>query len=91
MSTVFSLICLGPSFQKMTHHFLHHGSLWPTNLEKNLKPLDMESFPSVCRRMSDGLFLKCCRDVAEKNKDIRFREMYLDTVCLNVSIVLCLL
>ena len=38
MSTVFSLICLGPSFQKMTHHFLLHGSLWPTNLEKNLKP-----------------------------------------------------
>ena len=38
MSTVVSLICLGPSFQKMTHHFLLHGLLWPTNLEKNLKP-----------------------------------------------------
>ena len=38
MSTVFSLTCLGPSFQKMTHHFLIHGSLWPTILEKNLKP-----------------------------------------------------
>ena len=38
MSTVVSLICLGPSFQKMTGHFLLHGSLWPTNLEKNLKP-----------------------------------------------------
>ena len=38
MSTVDSLICLGPSFQKMTHHFFLHGSLWPTNLEKNLKP-----------------------------------------------------
>ena len=38
MSTVVSLICFGPSFQKMTHHFLLHGSLWPTNLEKNLKP-----------------------------------------------------
>ena len=35
---LFSLICLGPSFQKMTHHFLLHGSYWPTNLEKNLKP-----------------------------------------------------
>ena len=33
MSTVVSLICLGPSFKKMTHHFLLHGSLWPTNLE----------------------------------------------------------
>ena len=38
MSTVFSLICLGPSFQKMTHHFLLHWSLRPTNLEKNLMP-----------------------------------------------------
>ena len=39
MSNVFSLICLSPSIQKMTHHFLPHGSLWPTNLEKSLKPL----------------------------------------------------
>ena len=38
MSTVFSLICLGPSFQKMTHHFLHHGSIWPTYRENNPKP-----------------------------------------------------
>ena len=38
MSTVFSLICLGPSFQKMTQHFSLDGSLQPTNLEKNLKP-----------------------------------------------------
>lgn len=35
--------------------------------------------------MSDGLFLKCCRDVAELHPDIKFNEMYLDTVCLNVS------
>ena len=38
MSTVVTLICLGPSFQKMTHHFLLHGSLQPTTLEKKLKP-----------------------------------------------------
>ena len=37
MSTVVSLICLGSSFQKMIHHFLLHGSLPPTNLEKKLK------------------------------------------------------
>jgi len=35
-------------------------------------------------RMSDGLFLKCCRDAAQKNRDIKFEEMYLDTVCLNM-------
>jgi len=37
-------------------------------------------------RMSDGLFLQKCREVAENCKDIKFNEMYLDTVCLNVSI-----
>ena len=40
MSTVFSLICLDPSFQKMTHHCLLHGSLRPTNLEKKSEALD---------------------------------------------------
>jgi len=35
-------------------------------------------------RMSDGLFLRCCRIAAEKNPDIRFEERYLDTVCLNM-------
>ncbi|XP_032479403.1 isocitrate dehydrogenase [NAD] subunit alpha, mitochondrial isoform X1 [Phocoena sinus] len=35
-------------------------------------------------RMSDGLFLKKCREVAENCKDIKFNEMYLDTVCLNM-------
>ena len=39
MSTVVGLICLGPSFQKMTHHFLLHGSLRPTNLEKKSEAL----------------------------------------------------
>ena len=38
MSTVVSLICFGPSFQKMSNQFLRHGSFRPTNLEKNLKP-----------------------------------------------------
>ncbi|VFV40475.1 isocitrate dehydrogenase subunit [Lynx pardinus] len=37
-----------------------------------------------CRRMSDGLFLQKCREVAENCKDIKFNEMYLDTVCLNM-------
>jgi len=35
-------------------------------------------------RMTDGLFLRCCRETAEKNRDIKFSEMYLDTVCLNI-------
>lgn len=36
------------------------------------------------RRMSDGLFLRCCREMAEKYPDIKFEEKYLDTVCLNM-------
>ncbi|XP_063909233.1 probable isocitrate dehydrogenase [NAD] subunit alpha, mitochondrial isoform X1 [Zophobas morio] len=35
-------------------------------------------------RMSDGLFLRCCRDMAEKYPDVKFEEKYLDTVCLNM-------
>ena len=35
-------------------------------------------------RMSDGLFLKCCREAAEQHPDVRFEERYLDTVCLNM-------
>ncbi|KAM6302128.1 isocitrate dehydrogenase [NAD] subunit alpha, mitochondrial-like isoform 1-T2 [Podargus strigoides] len=34
--------------------------------------------------MSDGLFLRKCREAAEKYKDIKFNEMYMDTVCLNM-------
>lgn len=36
-------------------------------------------------RMSDGLFLKCCRRAAEKNPEIHFNEMYLDTTCLRMT------
>lgn len=34
--------------------------------------------------MSDGLFLHCCREAAEKFKEVKFEEKYLDTVCLNM-------
>ena len=35
-------------------------------------------------RMSDGLFLRCCREAAQKFSSIKFEERYLDTVCLNM-------
>ncbi|KAH8342996.1 hypothetical protein KR059_003350, partial [Drosophila kikkawai] len=35
-------------------------------------------------RMSDGLFLRCVRDMAQKFPEIQFEERYLDTVCLNM-------
>jgi len=34
--------------------------------------------------MSDGLFLRCARDMAQKYPEIQFEERYLDTVCLNM-------
>ncbi|XP_019858676.1 PREDICTED: isocitrate dehydrogenase [NAD] subunit alpha, mitochondrial-like, partial [Amphimedon queenslandica] len=33
-------------------------------------------------RRGDGLFLKCCFEVSDKYKDIKFNEMYLDKACL---------
>jgi len=33
-------------------------------------------------RMSDGLFLECCRKMSEQYPDIQFTEMYLDTLCM---------
>jgi len=35
-------------------------------------------------RLSDGLFLQCCREAAEKNPDIKYEEMFLDTTCLTM-------
>jgi len=35
-------------------------------------------------RMSDGLFMKCCRESAENFPEIQFEEKNLDTVCLNM-------
>ena len=34
--------------------------------------------------MSDGLFLRCCREAAKKSPEIKFEEKYLDTVCLTM-------
>ncbi|KAL3317375.1 Isocitrate dehydrogenase [NAD] subunit alpha, mitochondrial [Cichlidogyrus casuarinus] len=35
-------------------------------------------------KMSDGLFLKVCKEEAAKHPQIKFKEMFLDTVCLNL-------
>uniref|UniRef100_A0AC35TSJ2 Isocitrate dehydrogenase [NAD] subunit, mitochondrial n=1 Tax=Rhabditophanes sp. KR3021 TaxID=114890 RepID=A0AC35TSJ2_9BILA len=35
-------------------------------------------------RMSDGLFLNMCREQAAQFPEIKFKEAYLDTVCLNM-------
>ena len=38
-------------------------------------------------RRADGLFLQCCDKVASRYPDIEYNDMYLDTACLNVSII----
>lgn len=40
-------------------------------------------------RRADGLFLQCCGEVAKRYPDILYRDMYLDTACLNVSLRVC--
>ncbi|ODM96040.1 putative isocitrate dehydrogenase [NAD] subunit alpha, mitochondrial [Orchesella cincta] len=35
-------------------------------------------------RMSDGLFLRCCREASKKFPEIKMEERYLDTVCLTM-------
>lgn len=37
-------------------------------------------------RRADGLFLSCCAEVASQYPDIEYRDMYLDTACLHVSL-----
>ena len=41
----------------------------------------------IFRRLSDGLFLQCCREASEKNPDIQYQEVFLDTTCLNVNML----
>ncbi|XP_002167502.1 isocitrate dehydrogenase [NAD] subunit alpha, mitochondrial isoform X1 [Hydra vulgaris] len=35
-------------------------------------------------RLSDGLFLQCCREASQVNPDIKYQEVFLDTTCLNM-------
>ena len=38
----------------------------------------------IRRPLSDGLFVRCCREASKDFPDIEFEDAYLDTVCLNV-------
>ncbi|KAF0042701.1 hypothetical protein F2P81_004038 [Scophthalmus maximus] len=51
---------------------------------QSIKLITEDASRRIAERMSDGLFLRKCREVAENFKDVRFTEMYLDTVCLNM-------
>lgn len=39
----------------------------------------------TCRKMSDGMFLTACRDVAKEYPNISYDEDLLDRVCLRVT------
>jgi len=35
-----------------------------------------------CRKLSDGLFLECCRSVAEEYPSVKFESMIIDNTCM---------
>ena len=39
----------------------------------------------VCRKLSDGLFLRQCSEVAELYPNIEFNSMIIDNCCMQVS------
>lgn len=45
---------------------------------------DSENSSNVSRKMSDGMFLSACREVAKDFPDITYDEDLLDRVCLQV-------
>ena len=67
MSTVVSLICLGPSFQKMTHYFLLHGSLRLTNHEKYLKPCPWMTLNSFCTQINYYIIITSTKVTNQNN------------------------
>ena len=74
ISTVVSLICLGPLFQKMTHHFLLHGSIRPTNLEK--KPEALLFLQLHVQASSDPVTYAIYMYEAKHNQIGIFKEAY---------------
>lgn len=48
-----------------------------------MKRIDHECF-LVFRKMSDGLFLRTCRKIAENYPNIEFEEKNLDSACLSM-------
>ena len=41
-----------------------------------------------CRKLSDGLFLECCRATAEEHLSIEFDSMIIDNTCMQVGVML---
>lgn len=39
---------------------------------------------SSCRKLADGLFLQCCREVSELYPGIEFTDMIVDNACMQV-------
>lgn len=47
---------------------------------------DLGAASAVGRKLSDGLFLECCREVARAYADIQYTELHLDKACLQISV-----
>ena len=70
-------------FPELLYRLLYTDSPVPITLIPMFRQVTAVHKANIMR-MSDGLFLKCCREAAEQHPGIRFEERYLDTVCLNM-------
>lgn len=52
--------------------------------KRNNRPNVTAVHKANIHRLSDGLFLRCCRRVAEKHPEIKFNDLYLDTLSLSI-------
>ncbi len=47
-------------------------------------PLLYANSSHLFRKMSDGLFLECCREIAQKYPSIEYKEMIIDNACMQL-------
>ena len=76
MSTVVSLICLGPSFQKMTRHFCSMGHFGP-QIFQNLKPCPISPEPEETSLFLTFNTLHCIMGLPKKAVTTRIEDPYL--------------
>ena len=64
--------------------FLNHDYLVLTIFTVHVMSVQL----SICflRKLGDGLFLNCCREVSKDYPDIEFNDMIIDNASMQVSI-----
>ena len=64
---------------------LYTVDLKALNCEELLGPSSIVFTLCACRKLSDGLFLRQCSEVAELYPNIEFNSMIIDNCCMQVS------